>query len=187
MEKTTIHIDNMVCDRCKMVVRGMLQDLGWRVHAIELGKVSGVAPSGFDVARDLAPRLEKVGFTLATEGSIGARLRGLIIDYVYDVAKWDNQLLSDVLAGEMNRSYGYLSRTFSEEAGHTIEEIYQAHRIERARQLLYQTDLPVSEIAPLLRYGTAAHFSNSFRQHTGQSPTTFRKAGVYVPKDLTKV
>jgi AraC-like DNA-binding protein len=187
MEEKTLHIDNMVCDRCKLVVRVILEELGWDIHSLELGEVHGKVPLGFDVANELAPRLREVGFALATEGSLSARMKGVIIDYVHDESKWDNLVLSEVLAEALSRSYGYLSRRFSDEVGRTIEDFYQAHRIERASQLLHQTDLPVSEIAPLLRYGTAAHFSNSFRRHTGQSPSAFRKAGNYVPKDLTTI
>lgn len=187
MEEKTLHIDNMVCERCKLVVRGILEELGWEIHSLELGEVSGEVPLGFDVANELAPRLREVGFALATEGSMSVRMKGLIIAYVNDDTKWENRLLSDVLAEAMDRSYGYLSRSFSDEVGRTIEDFYQAHRIERARQLLHQTDLPVSEIAPLLRYGTAAHLSNSFRRYTGQSPSAFRKSGEYTPKDLTTI
>ncbi|PHI21219.1 AraC family transcriptional regulator [Lewinellaceae bacterium SD302] len=187
MEEKTLHIDNMVCDRCKLVVRGILEEFGWEVHYLELGEVSGIAPLGFDAKDKLAERLQAVGFALAKEGSLSTRMKGLIIDYVHNESKWNNRVLSEVLATALNRSYGFLSRSFSEEVGRTIEDFYQAHRIERASQLLHQTDLPISEIAPLLRYGTAAHFSNSFRRHTGQSPSTFRKSGTYVPKDLTKI
>lgn len=187
MEKQTLHIDNMVCDRCKMAVRSILEGLGWTVEKVDLGTVIGSMPAGFDVVNDLAPALREVGFALTTEGSLSVRIKGLIIEYVNDESKWRNRVLSDVLAEAMDRSYGYLSRSFSEEVGRTIEDFYQAHRIERVRQLLHQTDLPVSDIAPLLRYGTAAHLSNSFRRHTGQSPSAFRKSGKYVPRDLTMI
>lgn len=181
------YIENMVCPRCTTAVTKVLEDLGWDVRSVELGKATGIPPVGWSGVEELKRQLELVGFRLSGEGSMSGRMKGLIIDYVYDESRWHNLLLSDVLSEALDRSYSHLSRNFSEEAGRTIEDYYQAHRIERARQLLYQTELPISEIASLLRYGTAAYFSNSFRQHTGQSPSAFRGAGKYVPKDLTLV
>lgn len=187
MKLETRYIDNMVCQRCKTAVVKVLEYLGWEVQAVELGKVVGIPPVGWPGDEELERQLQQLGFRLSAKGSLVARVKGLIIAYVHDESIGSNQVLSDVLSEALDRSYGHLSRSFSKEAGRTIEDFYQAHRIERARQLLHQTKLPISEIAPLLRYGTAAHFSNSFRQHTGQSPSAFRGADNYVPKDLTSV
>jgi AraC-like DNA-binding protein len=187
MKLETLYIDNMVCQCCKTAVSNILLELGWDVQSVELGKATGFPPHGRASNDELSQKLLQLGFRLSEEGSLIGRMKGLIIEYVYDEHSWHNQLLSDVLAESLDRSYGHLSRSFSEEAGRTVEDFYQAHRIERARQLLHQTELPISEIAPLLRYGTAAHFSNSFRQHTGQSPSVFRGQEKYVPIDLTLV
>ncbi|NJC25845.1 helix-turn-helix domain-containing protein [Neolewinella antarctica] len=187
MKLETLHIDNMVCPRCATAVTEVLKELGWEVRSVELGSATGIPPAGWTGEEELERRLQRIGLKLADEGSLIGRMKGLIIEYVHHEKKWPNQVLSDVLAESLNRSYGHLSRNFSEVADRTIEDFYQAHRIERARQLLHQTDLPISEIAPQLRYGTAAHFSNSFRQHTGQSPSAFKRSKNYVPKDLTRV
>lgn len=187
MKQETLLVENMVCPRCITAVTKELEELGWDVLSVELSKVTGVPPRGWPGNDELKKALAAIGFKLAEEGSVMGRIKGVIIDYVYQEQHWPNRVLSDILAEALNRSYGHLSRSFSEEAGRTIEDYYQAHRIERARQLLHQTKLPVSEIATLLRYGTAAHFSNSFRQHTDQSPSIFRKAGKYKAIDLSKV
>lgn len=187
MEPQTLYIDDMVCQRCKTAVSNILIELGWNMLSVELGKATGVPPAGWPNNEELDRQLQLIGFRLSDKGSLSGRMKGLIIDYVYDESRWYNQVLSDVLSEALDRSYGHLSRNFSEEIGRTIEDYFQAHRIERARQLLHQTELPMSKIAALLRYGTAAHFSNSFRQHTGNSPSAFRRTGKYVPKDLTQV
>jgi AraC-like DNA-binding protein len=187
MESRTLYIENMVCPRCTTAVTKVLTDLGWDIDVVELGKVIGAPPANWSGDEQLKQQLEKIGFGLAEEGSVVGQLKGVIIDYVYKESRWPSQVLSDVLTAELDLSYGHLSRSFSEEAGRTIEDYYQSHRTERARRLLHHTKFPIAEIATLLRYGTAAYFSNSFRQHTGQSPSTFRKTGKYVPVDLTQI
>ncbi|WP_234636740.1 helix-turn-helix domain-containing protein [Allorhizobium ampelinum] len=47
-------------------------------------------------------------------------------------------------------------------------------RIQRAGDFLVNTDKSIKEIAGLLGFHSAFHFSNQFRQLTGGSPTDFR-------------
>lgn len=48
-------------------------------------------------------------------------------------------------------------------------------RIQKARQLLEQTDQPNYEIADACGYANVSHFSRQFRHITGQSPGEYRK------------
>ncbi|MBR5742720.1 MAG: helix-turn-helix transcriptional regulator, partial [Clostridia bacterium] len=50
-----------------------------------------------------------------------------------------------------------------------------AVRLERARELLLETSLPVSEVAYRTGFGSDAHFIAFFRKETGLSPLKFRK------------
>ena len=47
---------------------------------------------------------------------------------------------------------------------------------DEAQHLLAHTDLPISEIAFELHFSTVSYFVRSFRQCTGQTPLTYRKA-----------
>ena len=44
----------------------------------------------------------------------------------------------------------------------------------RAQVLLAQSDLPITQIAARVGYGSASHFTKAFRQSTGLSPREFR-------------
>ena len=49
-------------------------------------------------------------------------------------------------------------------------------RMQLAKQLLLESNLPVTQIAEKCGYADVYYFSNAFRQHTGMNPTTFRKS-----------
>lgn len=49
-------------------------------------------------------------------------------------------------------------------------------RMQLAKQLLLESSLSVTQIAEACGYTDVYYFSNAFRQHTGVSPTTFRKS-----------
>lgn len=50
-------------------------------------------------------------------------------------------------------------------------------RVEAARKLLSETDLPVSEIATLVGYGNIPHFNRIFRELVGTTPSGLREDG----------
>ena len=48
-------------------------------------------------------------------------------------------------------------------------------RIERARLLLAETDMPITMIAADLGYSSSQHFATSFRRDTGTTPSRYRR------------
>ena len=67
-----------------------------------------------------------------------------------------------------------LERLFQRELGRTPGAHYLQLRLERARQLARQTDLPLSEIATACGFASLSHFSRSYRTRFGAPPTTER-------------
>ena len=59
---TTLHIKNMVCDRCKKVIQDELANLGVEVHSIELGVID-IDTKSVDL-ESIAITLEAHGFEL---------------------------------------------------------------------------------------------------------------------------
>lgn len=53
-------------------------------------------------------------------------------------------------------------------------EYLTAYRIERAVELLQQTDIPVREIAVRVGYTDANYFTKVFKRHLGVTPTEYR-------------
>lgn len=68
-----------------------------------------------------------------------------------------------------------LERRFRELLGHSIsDEITKAH-VERAKQLLSTTDLPMSQIAAACGFANSTRFGIVFRNALGESPTDYRR------------
>ena len=176
---TTLRIKNMVCDRCKRVVRDELDALGLSVQRVELGEV--------DVAGSLTDaRLESVRNVLEINGfellddkqqSLAEQIKVLLInDVQYENGqRHEGETTSAFLTRRMGYDYSYLSSLFSTETGQTVEHYLIGLRIERVKELLQDDELTVAEIAFRLGYSSSQHLSNQFRQATGQTPGQFRK------------
>lgn len=69
----------------------------------------------------------------------------------------------------------YFSTLFKKETGQTFSEYLQAVRIERAKDLLRETDSPIARICEEVGYSDLKYFSATFRKLTGIKPGEFRK------------
>ena len=58
----------------------------------------------------------------------------------------------------------------------SVFQWYRALRIERAQQLLLETNLPISRVAAAVGYANPSKFSKAFQEHVGESPRTWRSA-----------
>lgn len=76
-------------------------------------------------------------------------------------------------------SYKYAGTLFKEAMGETIREYQRTLRIRRAKQLLTETDRPVTEIAQLCGFSDVFYFSKVFRAQQGCSPSEYRRT--YIP------
>jgi LacI family transcriptional regulator len=68
-----------------------------------------------------------------------------------------------------------LERGFQEFFGRTPLEEIRRLRLERARQLLIDTDLPISRVAVLSGFGTPEYLSVKFTAEYGKTPLRYRK------------
>jgi AraC-like DNA-binding protein len=62
-----------------------------------------------------------------------------------------------------------------ERQGTTFRDLALKVRIERARELLAEPDITVTQAAIDLGYSSPAHFARAFMRETGINPTTFRR------------
>lgn len=78
------------------------------------------------------------------------------------------------LAAVAGYSEYYTTQRFRKETGLSVNEYIKFAKVERAKILLRGTDQDVREIASALGFSSRSHFSQSFKQVTGQSPAEFR-------------
>ena len=69
----------------------------------------------------------------------------------------------------------HLCRVLSDKTGFTFCEILGSMRVQKAKQLLLGTSLPVSEIAFEAGYGSPRNFNRAFKSFYGVTPTEMRK------------
>ncbi|RCW88672.1 AraC family transcriptional regulator with amidase-like domain [Paracoccus lutimaris] len=78
------------------------------------------------------------------------------------------------LASEAGMSPRQLERLFARYLGRSPKRYYMEIRLERARNLLMQTEMSVIEIALACGFASAAHFSKCYRTSYGSTPYRHR-------------
>ncbi len=75
-----------------------------------------------------------------------------------------------------NLSAGYFSHYFRDKLGASPMKYLTTLRIEKAKFLLSESDVSVSNIAASLGYSDVLYFSRIFKKAVGESPTAYRDA-----------
>ncbi|MDF3026590.1 MAG: AraC family transcriptional regulator [Fluviicola sp.] len=176
----------MVCDRCKMVVKSELEQLGLHPVTVELGEVELKEElSGEDKER-VNLRFGELGFELIDDkkSRLIERVKNLVVELVHYSADQLNMNVSDYLTQHIPMEYKYLSNLFSEIEGTTIEKFYISQRIERVKELLIYDELSLSEIADQMGYSSVAYLSTQFKKVVGLTPSRFKSIGDVKRKPL---
>lgn len=185
-----LYIKNMVCSRCKTVVRQELEALGHQVLTIELGEVVLENPAT-DVQLDLiSERLQTHDFELLSDKKqqLIERVKTAIVELVHLQNDGLRRMKhSDYITEKVSRDYRYLSTLFPEVEGITIEQYLINQKLERVKELLVYDELTLSQIADLLNYSSVAHLSAQFKSITGMTPSQFRKIRDKKRKPLDEV
>ena len=100
-----------------------------------------------------------------------------IINRIRDYIRknYQKRLSLDDIADEFFINRTYLSELFRERLGKNFVQYKNEVRIEQAKILLKDTQLPVSQIAAQCGFDNTSYFALVFRQITGLSPGQFRK------------
>jgi AraC family transcriptional regulator len=80
------------------------------------------------------------------------------------------------VARDVRMSYFHFSRAFKQAMGMTATNYIAERRIERAKKMLEETELPISEIALRSGFSSQSHFTTAFRRLAGATPKAFRAA-----------
>ena len=82
------------------------------------------------------------------------------------------------IAHEASLSPYYFTRQFTAYVGVPPYRYLIGLRIDRAMQLLRETELSVTQICHRVGFNSLSHFTTTFRQHTGVSPSAYRRPGL---------
>ncbi|NCA97968.1 MAG: response regulator [Clostridia bacterium] len=87
----------------------------------------------------------------------------------------DSQLSLMAVSNHANISLSYFSQIFKEETGKTFVEFLTEVRMEKAKELLRNTDRMLYDIAERVGYDNPAYFTVAFKKQVGLSPRDYRK------------
>ncbi|MGN0315319.1 MAG: helix-turn-helix domain-containing protein [Fusicatenibacter sp.] len=79
-----------------------------------------------------------------------------------------------VLAKKVYLSEDYISKLFVKMVGMSIPNYIAARRMERAKEYLRSSSLPISKIAMEVGYSNFSYFSKTFRDMVGYTPNEYR-------------
>lgn len=102
-------------------------------------------------------------------------------------ARLDRPLTVDDLARVVDLSPRTFTRRFAEQAGISPYRWLIGQRVQRARDLLETTELPVDEVATASGFVTAATLRHHFGREMGTTPTAYRRSFGLVGNGRTKV
>lgn len=110
---------------------------------------------------------------LSRAGPVDRRLRRAL-EFMHD--NYSRGLSLDEIASAAYLSEYHFARLFKEIIGVT-PHVYLANlRLERARKLLAETELAISEVASMVGYQSQSHFTKVFKSITGVTPRGYRES-----------
>lgn len=185
-----LYIKNMVCDRCKMAVKNVLEQLQLSPQAIELGEVT-LDEDQLDKQQlsTLSHALTEIGFELIDDrkSRLIEKIKNVVIELIHHLEEQPEIKYSDYIAGKLHHEYTYLSKLFSEVEGTTIEQYVIRQKIEKVKELLVYDELSLSEIAYKLGYSSVAHLSAQFKKITGLTPSFYKNKDFHQRTAIDKI
>jgi AraC family transcriptional regulator len=89
------------------------------------------------------------------------------------------------LAAEVHMSPFHFARMFKKATGKAPHAYINAQRIEHAKELLRDSDLPLVDVAATVGFQTQAHFTGVFQKYASVTPRSFRlkSRAILSPRD----
>jgi two-component system response regulator YesN len=79
------------------------------------------------------------------------------------------------VASQVHLNAAYFSHLFKKETGCSFVDYLLELRMEKAKQLLSNTDMKITEVSGMIGYDLPNYFAKLFKQTTGLSPKDYRK------------
>jgi len=97
-----------------------------------------------------------------------------VMDYITE--NYCKKIYIEKLSEMIGVSADYFTKMFKDSIGKTPIEYINGLRINRAMQLLSETELPMAEIAESTGFCNPNYFHKIFKQYMETSPLVFRKS-----------
>lgn len=89
---------------------------------------------------------------------------------------YDQSIQVKDIAAAVNLHPGYLHRIFKSHTGRTLSDYLNMLRMEKAKMLLGQSDIPIAEIADYVGISSRQYFHLLFKKYTDNTPIEYRNS-----------
>lgn len=140
-----------------------------------------------DAARELESLQSRSQIKTVTRNRMGAIAMGLLApsetpsDRLVDRAlaiverHFAKDLTDAMVAAQLGLSTSHFRFLFKQATGHPFHKYLVALRLERARQMLIEQEVPISQVATAVGFTGLSHFSRAFTQRFSASPSHIRR------------
>lgn len=98
-----------------------------------------------------------------------------VIYYLQKNNRFTQKVSLDEIAQNVGYSKYYISMVFHKEYGSTIQDFIINQRIEFAKKLILETNLPMTEIIMECGFSSTSNFYSKFNENVGCSPLKFKR------------
>jgi AraC-like DNA-binding protein len=164
----------------------MISFLLFREFSLQIGGVEGFQGLELSLGAfgSLGEAASWIGQSLAqVQDKLASPAKGTKrLELVADVKAFVNEQLSDFtlnldrVAAQVGLSPGYLRQIFKNASGQTLSDYIHERRIERIKEQLEHSDLPVSRLVERSGFQTKSHFFTAFKEATGMTPEQYRRS-----------
>lgn len=162
---------------CRVILQEQLERLNIKHKLLELGEIEiSNSVSDADFAELQASLNRYAIYIVSNEKSqLIQRIKDTIVEMIYENDKLPAITISQYLSDKLNLSYGYITNVFTENTYSSIENFIIIQKIERAKKLILEDQLTLTEVSYKLNYSSVAYLSSQFKKVTGLTPSAFKR------------
>ena len=134
---------------------------------------TGNPQSGYNRIGDFFISFEAYILNISTTFTLKKRLIQQAISLIHQ--RSNEELSLEKVARECGFSKYYFSRIFKKYTGKTFKTYLIDLRINKAKDLLLNSELPISQICYEIGFNDLSHFNRIFKKKVGCSPSEFRE------------
>ncbi|MCI8300655.1 MAG: response regulator [Lachnospiraceae bacterium] len=128
-----------------------------------------------NAVQTLRKRPDRTYLTMPAADSPSSGKPEQIVRKIQAILKDDIAISREELAKKVYLNPDYMTRLFKRVTGRKLSKYINELKLETAKQLLTETNEPISSIAVSLAYVNFSYFSKMFKTATGMSPKEYRK------------
>jgi len=162
---------------CRVIVQEQLEKLNIKYNLLEFGEIEIIDNISEENLSELQNSLSRYGIEIINnqKSQLVQRIKDTIIEMIYEKDKLPLSTISNYLSDQLSLSYGYIANIFSEYTYTSIENFIIIQKIERAKKLIIEDGLTLTEISYKLNYSSVAYLSAQFKKVTGLTPSMFKR------------